>query len=698
MAKGKRNHLISIAGFLVTGLIITFLFPREARFRYEYQQGKPWQHKDLVAPFDFPVHKTKDELEADRQRVKDQIKLYYRRDSLAMRTARNTMEDVLKHNIAMEFQRLTQSGEIRQVAPTEELKEIFSRRLLDKGRKIIDSVTDVGIIEQNDELIGKPEDYIVFVFVDQNRYEEHFAGEFYTLEDALARIRMNIAGMDSSEQRVMEPALINSLKNTITFDANTTARIQEDELANIPTNRNSVTKGQLIISKGEIINEEKFNMLESFQQEFNRQRGNLLNYSAVIGGQVVFVYTVLSFLYFFLVLFRQSIIRSFRRTFSILSLILIVMLLTNVTLRFKDVNLYIVPFTILPILVRSFYDTRLALFAHITTVMLCAYFAPNNYEFMVLQLGAGITSIFSFVNFRKRAQLFITVSLIFLCYAILFSSLQLMKDGTLLKINPYQFLWFFMSCFATLFAFPLIYIFEKVFGLFSDITLLELSDTNTALLHELSVKAPGTFQHSIQVANLAQAAIDEIGGNSLLVRTGALYHDIGKVIEPQYFIENQVAGVNPHDKLSFEESARKIIAHVEHGVEIAKKHRLPSVLVDFIRTHHGTQTVQYFYKNYIKSFPEVPVDISIFSYPGPIPFTKETAVLMMADSVEAASRSIHEPDFMKIDQLVEKIIDYQIDQGQLNNSDITLKDISLVKKIFKDKLMNIYHVRIEYPE
>lgn len=698
MAKGKRNHLISIAGFLVTGLIITFLFPREARFRYEYQQGKPWQHKDLVAPFDFPVHKTKDELEADRQRVKDQIKLYYRRDSLAMRTARNTMEDVLKHNIAMEFQRLTQSGEIRQVAPTEELKEIFSRRLLDKGRKIIDSVTDVGIIEQNDELIGKPEDYIVFVFVDQNRYEEHFTGEFYTLEDALARIRMNIAGMDSSEQRVMEPALINSLKNTITFDANTTARIQEDELANIPTNRNSVTKGQLIISKGEIINEEKFNMLESFQQEFNRQRGNLLNYSAVIGGQVVFVYTVLSFLYFFLVLFRQSIIRSFRRTFSILSLILIVMLLTNVTLRFKDVNLYIVPFTILPILVRSFYDTRLALFAHITTVMLCAYFAPNNYEFMVLQLGAGITSIFSFVNFRKRAQLFITVSLIFLCYAILFSSLQLMKDGTLLKINPYQFLWFFMSCFATLFAFPLIYIFEKVFGLFSDITLLELSDTNTALLHELSVKAPGTFQHSIQVANLAQAAIDEIGGNSLLVRTGALYHDIGKVIEPQYFIENQVAGVNPHDKLSFEESARKIIAHVEHGVEIAKKHRLPSVLVDFIRTHHGTQTVQYFYKNYIKSFPEVPVDISIFSYPGPIPFTKETAVLMMADSVEAASRSIHEPDFMKIDQLVEKIIDYQIDQGQLNNSDITLKDISLVKKIFKDKLMNIYHVRIEYPE
>lgn len=697
MAKGKRNQLISAVGFVITAIFIVLIFPREASFRYEYQQGSPWPHKDLIAPFDFPVLKTKEEMEADIKKIKDEIKLYYFHDTTSVNEGRNNLAKTIQQALQEKLAQI--SSNHTPINSNELILSSRFRRMKEKALLMYDSIFTRGILELNAELLNKPADYIIYVSSAQNQYEQHFTGEFYSLESALQSIDANYKNTDSIERSVIEPILIKSLKPTIKFDQVTTEKIQEEELRNLSDSKGSVMKGELIISKGQIINEDRFNTLESYRKEFNRQKGNMLNISAIVMGQLMFVLTVFSFLYFFLILFRKSIIRSYRKTFSILVLISIIIGLTRFAAQFPDVTLYVVPFTILPILIRSFYDTRLALFAHITTILLTAYFAPNNYEFMVLQLGAGITAIFSFVNFRKRAQLFTTVSLIFLTYAILFSALTLMKEGSLLKVNPYMYLWFFISCFATLFAFPMIYIFEKIFGLFSDITLLELSDTNTSLLRELSTKAPGTFQHSIQVANLAEAAIEEIGGNSLLIRTGALYHDIGKMVEPQYFIENQVSGINPHDGLSFDESARKIIEHVERGVEIARKHRLPSALIDFIRTHHGTQTVQYFYKNYVKTFPDAPETIKEkFSYPGPVPFSKETAVLMMADSVEAASRSIHEPNYQKLDELVEKIIDYQIKEKQYANSDITFKDISRIKQIFKKKLMNVYHVRIEYPE
>jgi putative nucleotidyltransferase with HDIG domain len=330
--------------------------------------------------------------------------------------------------------------------------------------------------------------------------------------------------------------------------------------------------------------------------------------------------------------------------------------------------------------------------------MITGWFAPNNYEFVIVEMGGGIIAIFSFINFRKRSQLYTTTLFVMFTFSILYTALHLMREGTLLNIHYNTYLWFFISCMGTLFSLPLIYIFEKVFGLFSELTLIELTDTNSEALRELAIKAPGTFHHSIQVANLAEAAIDEIGGNTLLVRAGALHHDIGKTIEPQYFIENQVSGINPHDGLSFEESAEKIISHVKYGVELAEKYKLPSVIVDFIRTHHGTQTVQYFYKNYIKTYPDTEVDIKKFSYPGPLPFSKEMAVLMMADSVEAASRSIHEPNEEKITQLVNRIIDYQLQEKQYIHSDITLKDIDRIKKVLIRMLLNMYHVRIEYPQ
>lgn len=699
MAKGKRNHLISIVGFTITAFLIVLLFPKEAQFRYEYQKGTPWQHNDLISTFDFPILKSQKQIDQEINLLKKQANHYFTYDSLLTSKNRLELSNTIENSLAKKMQQWIKNGTISQLRSNELIISNRFNKIKEKALNIYDTLFNAGILEQHAVLSSKLPDDILYISTGFNEFQPKFIADFYSLESALNLLQSNYQNGDSIEKTIIEPLLIKSLITNVKYDENLSNKILKDQINNIPITYGSISKGELIIQKGQIINEEYFQKLESYKSAFKQQRGNLINASAIIGGQILFVFTLISFLYFFLTLFRKSIIRSYRKTFSILFLILIILTLTRFVSEFPDITLYIIPFTILPILIRSFYDTRLALFAHITTILPAAYFAPNNYEFLVLQLGAGITAIFSFINFRKRSQLFITVSLIFLCYATLFSALTLMKEGTLLKVNPYIYLWFFISCFATLFAFPLIYIFEKVFGLFSEITLLELSDTNTSLLRELSSKAPGTFQHSIQVANLAEAAIEEIGGNSLLIRTGALYHDIGKMIEPQYFIENQVSGMNPHDLLTFDESAQKIIQHVEHGIEIAKKKRLPSALIDFIRTHHGTQTVQYFYKNYIKSFPGADENIKEkFSYPGPIPFSKETAVLMMADSVEAASRSIHEPNYQKLEELVDKIIDYQIQEKQFSNSDITFKDISKVKQIFKKKLMNIYHVRIEYPE
>ena len=311
---------------------------------------------------------------------------------------------------------------------------------------------------------------------------------------------------------------------------------------------------------------------------------------------------------------------------------------------------------------------------------------------------AGIVSIFSFVNMQKRVQLFLSAGLIFITYCTAYFAMSVVQEGNITTIDTMYFAWFGISVLLTLFAYPLIFIFEKIFGFVSEATLLELSNTNGKLLRELATKAPGTFQHSLQVANLTESALFQIGGNVLLARTGALYHDIGKMDAPSYFIENQVSGINPHDELEFDESAHIIINHVLKGIEKAKKANIPDSVIDFIRTHHGTTMVQYFYRNYLKNYPEEEVDKKLFTYPGPIPFSKETAVLMMADSVEAASRSLKSYTSETIEKLVDDIINHQVAENQFVNTDITFRDITQIKKIFKKKLANIYHVRIEYPK
>jgi len=347
--------------------------------------------------------------------------------------------------------------------------------------------------------------------------------------------------------------------------------------------------------------------------------------------------------------------------------------------------------------IRAFFDTRVALFTHVITILILGSVAPNSFEFVYMQIIAGMVALFSIVNLSNRSQLFIATAFIFIAYLVCYIGQSIIHEGSVIRVEWSNTAWLFANAVLTLFAYPIIYIYEKIFGEISDVKLIELSDVNTPLLRELSLKAPGTFQHSMQVANLAEAAMYRIGGNTLLVRVGAMYHDIGKMDMPMYFIENQTTQVNPHDELTFDESARIIISHVIKGIEKAKKHNVPDLIIDFIRTHHGTTMVQYFYQSFLKNYPEKILHEEDFQYPGPIPFSRETAILMMADSVEAASRSLPNPDEESIDELVESVIDRQIAQQQFINCDITFRDITVIKKLFKKMLMSIYHVRIEYP-
>jgi hypothetical protein len=398
----------------------------------------------------------------------------------------------------------------------------------------------------------------------------------------------------------------------------------------------------------------------------------------------------------FLYLFRKDIYAD-NRQISLILLVITGMLLTlSWAIRIKVPSVYYIPFCIVPIIIRILFDTRLAKNIHLLVVLIAGFFVPNSFEFAFLQITAGMVAIYSIKNLIKREQFLISALLILLNYFIVFLGISLIRDGSIQEIEWINFVPFVFSVLLSLLAYPLIYAFERMFGITSDVTLMELTNTNSKLLRDLAFKAPGTFQHSLQVANLAEAAIFKIGGNALLVRAGALYHDIGKIVNPQFFIENQIMGINPHDSISYEQSAQIIIQHVKQGVEIARKNQIPEMLIDFISTHHGNTRVDYFYQSYLKNFPEKFVDENIFRYPGPIPFSKETAVLMLADSVEAASRSLKEPDSSSISDLVERIIDYKLNQDQLNDSDITLKDIETIKMIFKTMLMGIYHVRIDY--
>jgi putative nucleotidyltransferase with HDIG domain len=487
------------------------------------------------------------------------------------------------------------------------------------------------------------------------------------------------------------------VSESLVLDPHTTQQVKRSRLESVSLTKGMIQKGQLIVSRGEMVNDEKFHIVWSLKKEYSSHTTSLGLFWVIL-GQSVLVGFCLMVLFLFLANYKKHLLRKSKDLMLMLLLMVGSIWIARLSLIFDVFSVYLIPFVIVPILLKNFFDSRVALFNHILNILMLGLIVPNAFEFLFIQLIAGFVGVFHLNNFYKRGSLTATAALVFVMYVVSFTAYSLWQEGNIAKVNFSMYWWFGGNGLLVLISFPAIYIFERLFGYISDLTLIELSNANNPLLLELAEKAPGTFQHSLQVANLSESAAFAVGANPLLLRTGAMYHDIGKMAMPQYFVENQISNINPHDKISFEKSAEIIISHVTRGVEIAKKHNIPPVIIDFIRTHHGTSKAQYFYRMYQQQFPDRETNPEKFTYPGPKPSTRETAILMMADAVEAASRSLRDISEKSIGELIEKIISFQMREGQFEEADITFREIRIIKRIFLRKMLNIYHARIEYPE
>lgn len=678
---GRYSPLFKYGMILASVVLITMFLPKQPRFRYEFEKGKIWMHEDLVSPYNFSILKTQAELEKDRENVLKSIYPIYNQNTQVAEQQISQFETALPER--WQTSGLDTLGE--DMATYERV-----------GRQVLSEIYKRGVIALNNKFQTDRTHYN-FTLLTDNVASQHNTAEVFTVETAMdyaRRIVNNRAAIEHPDW--LTELLSNYIAINYVFNESLTSRLEEDALANISTTRGMVQRGELIVANGTTVNNEIYQKIESLRKAYEEEARIGGDWTLVVLGQFFVVALVVTLLFVFIYLFRADIYHNNRLIFLILIVITGMLLALSWAIKIKLPSLYYIPYCIVPIIIRILFDTRLALNIHLLMVLLAAFLVPNSFEFVFLQLSSGMVAIYSIKTLVKREQFLISSAIILGTYLTAYFGMALMRDGSFNNIYWSNIAPFIFSVLLTLLAYPLIYAFERVFGIISDVTLMELTNSNSKLLRELSYKAPGTFQHSLQVANLAEAAIYKIGGNTLLVRAGALYHDIGKMSNPQYFIENQTKGYNPHDGLSFEQSAQIIISHVSKGVELARKYQLPEVIIDFIRTHHGTTRVDYFYQSYIKSFPEKFVDEDIFHYPGPIPFSRETAVLMMADSVEAASRSLKEPNAENINGLVDKIIESKLAQKQLINSSITLKDITEISEIFKEMLKSIYHVRIDY--
>lgn len=678
----KHDVFYKIALVILCVSVIVYVFPKTVKFKYSYQKNKPWLHEDLIAPFDFGINKTDKEINDEQKELINNSKPYFKIDNTVFTRVANNFPTVFEHEaLALNIKKNSKLYESNKAFCQSLLNDIYGK----------------GILEANPQLDNKEPDFTIYI-LNKNIAEEVELKQVFTIVTAFNYLKTNIKQSPQISETLVLRVFENLLQHNIIFDAATTTKTQKELLDNISLSRDMKQQGERIISRGDIVDQEKFKILESLKAEYISQTGGSSNLYYIMGGQFVLVSMSVLLLIIFLALFRKDMLADSKVLFFILLNIVLTTTMVGIAFRFKIGSIYILPFCIFPVLVRFFFDTRVALFMHLSSTLIIGIIAPNPFEFIFIQLAAGFFAVFSIIDMHHRSQLFVTVGIIFITYSLAFIAYSVMLEGTLNNVNYTTLQWFGVSAAAVLFVYPLIFIFEKIFGFVSEVTLMELSDINSPLLRSLALKAPGTFQHSLQVANLAEEAIIAIGGSSLLVRTGALYHDIGKMEMPMYFIENQSAGVNPHNELSFEDSAAIITGHVNKGIEIAKENNLPDQLIDFIRTHHGTTKAQYFYQSFLKNFPDEEIDVSVFQYPGPIPFSKETAVLMMSDSVEAASRSLKHYDAESLEKLVDRVIDSQIAQNQFANADITFKNITVIKRIFKKKLSNIYHLRIEYPQ
>ena len=667
-----RNFTTKTILILITVAIIVWFLPRNEGRQFRYDVGKPWMYGSIIAQFDFPIYKTDDAIKLEQDSLLKQFEPYYNINPTVeaqqvdkfLRDFKQGIPSLPKEYVAIianELHEIYQTG----VISTPEYNSIFK-----------DSTSMIRIIS------GK-------------NVKSTPVGSFFSTIAAYEHLFMNDK-IANQRQILSRCNLNNYIEANVVYDKERSEAEKNDLLSGIPLASGMVMSGQKIIDRGEIIDDYTYRVLNSFEKEMKRRASTEDELTTTIIGQALFVFILVMMFTTYLSLFRKDYFDKPRSITMLYAMIMLFPIFVSLIMDHNFFSVYIIPFAMAPIFVRVFMDSRTAFISHVTMILICAAAVKYQYEFIIVQLVSGLVAIYSLRELSKRSQIFITALLVTISSGVVYFALQMMQDNQVLNIDNNMYIYFAINGIFLLLAYPLMYLIEKLFGFTSNVTLFELSNTNKGLLRNLSEIAPGTFQHSITVGNLAAEIANRIGANSLLVRTGALYHDIGKMTNPVFFTENQ-AGVNPHNQLNNLESAQIIISHVPEGLKLAEKFNLPNIIKDFIVTHHGTGLTKFFYINYCNDHPNEEVDKSLFQYPGPNPFTREQAILMMADTVEAASRSLGEYTEESISNLVNKLIDAQVSEGFFKECPITFRDIALAKLVLIERLKAIYHTRISYP-
>ena len=674
------SRIFRVLLFVLSAFLIIYFFPKSGKFKYNFENGRPWQSENLYAPFDFAIKKSQEEIDDEITQAKINTPLFFEIDTSLTTISNNQL--------------ITQIEELKNDSLFNLFKEEEVKNIKIQSSQIINEVYSKGLLEENFDF---KDSQLISILLDNKLVNSTYYNRLIKPEDLITFINNKIIETNSEKYKSQIISLVfDIITPNLFYDKVLSDESINEATINISPNRGFIEKETLIISKGEVVEGEKLVILESLRKEYEVNSSSFSDLYLIISAYSLLVILSLLMIVLFIRKFERDIYDNNNKIAFVYFNITLIILITTWVVDVNSNYIYIIPLCIMPLLFKAFFDSRIAFFIHSVTVMLLGFVVPNSYEFIFLNIIAGVVTILTSDNIYKRANLFIAVAQITLVYMLAYFSFYVIQEGNIENLPLNNFSLFVLCGLLTLFIYPLIYIYEKMFGLVSDVSLLELSDTNSSLLKELSNKAPGTFHHSINVANLAEACANEIGANALLSRVGALHHDIGKISNPSFFTENQLSEQNPHNDITSKESVEIIKQHVVDGVKLAKNAGIPERVIEFIRTHHGTNLIGYFYNKEVKLDPEI--NKADFRYDGPKPFSVEMALVMMCDSVEAATKSLDKPDNDKIDSFVETIIDKQVEDQQFENCELTFKNISIIKSVLKEKLKNIYHIRVSYSE
>lgn len=682
----RINHLIRIALFTATAIFVGLLFPRQLTIDSQVKPGQIWKTADLIAPFDFAIHKSSEELQAEQQTVKDQSPPCYRKDPGIASQQLASFESAFRLQLTAIAQSTSFTDVLRQ-----------PDQYLQYGKSLLKTIYEQGIIQLEPNHLDKGNAFVINL-LEKNAAQQATIDEYYSLTDAQLMLIDSLPESKLAEPDFLLPLLENQLVPNIRYDSSTSATFLKDALANISAYRGMVKKGDLIVAKQELITTETMLKIESLKRQFSLKTKHTFTAWGTGIGYLLIVSLLMIIFFFYLKTRDPHILNHLPSLTFILLTLAIFSWLVHWAEKTNPTNAYFIPFGIAPILLQAFFNKRFALFFHIIILTIASFISSLGWNFIFLQLLCGIVILLTNVNIENWSRFFTAIVFMLACGIAALLGLTLIDTGGIMGLDTTILAWIFISAFLTMLALPMVPLLERIFGFTTAIKLRELMDLNRPLLQELALKAPGTFQHSIQVGHLSEAAALAIGANALLVRVAALYHDIGKIKNPTYFVENQTEHTSPHQDKSYTESARIIISHVHEGLSLAKKYKLPDIISDFIATHHGTTRVEYFYRKMLNErvTDDAPSDVQ-FRYPGPKPQTKEQTIMLLADSIEAACRSMRQPGEPEINALIEEIVQHKIDMGQLANSELSFSELEQCKSAFKKNMRSVHHQRIAYP-